>query len=102
MSRQEDFHTQSDKYVEMRKSFGVNDPYALKEIGEAYYQGAEHGYQYAFEKACEFIRLHICVDIPVRLTPDGQPLAEDFFNKAEARANAAQNVVEQFKQFMEK
>ena len=47
MSRQEDFDTQSDKYVEMRKSFGVNDPYAIKEIGEAHYQGAEYGYQYA-------------------------------------------------------
>lgn len=45
--RQEDFDAQSDKYVEMRQSFGVNDPYALKEIGEAHYQGAEHGYQYA-------------------------------------------------------
>lgn len=32
--REEDFDTQSDKYVEMRKSFGVNDPYAIKEIGE--------------------------------------------------------------------
>lgn len=50
MSRQEDFDTQSDKYVEMRKSFGVNDPYALKEIREAHYQGSEHGYQYAVEK----------------------------------------------------
>jgi len=47
MNRQEDFNTQSDKYVEMRKSFGVNDPYALNEIGEAHYQGAEYGYQYA-------------------------------------------------------
>lgn len=55
MSRQEDFDTQSDKYVEMRKSFGVNDPYALKEIGEAHYQGVKHGYQYAVEKACEFL-----------------------------------------------
>ena len=56
MSRQEDFDTQSDKYVEMRKSFGVNDPYALKEIGEAHYQGSEHGYQYAVEKAVEFLK----------------------------------------------
>ena len=55
MSRQEDFNTQSDKYVEGRKSFGVNDPYALKEIGEAHYQGAEHGYQYAIEKACQYL-----------------------------------------------
>jgi len=56
MSRQEDFDTQSDKYVEMRKSFGVNDPYALKEIGEAHYQGAEYGYQYAVEKTVEFLK----------------------------------------------
>ena len=55
MSRQEDFDTQSDKYVEMRKSFGVNDPYALKEIGEAHYQGAEHGYQYAVDKAFDIL-----------------------------------------------
>lgn len=63
--------------------------------------GAEYGYQYAVDKACEFIRLHIGVDIPVRLTPDGEPLAEDFINKAEARVNAANKVVEQFKRFME-
>lgn len=57
--------------------------------------------QRTIDKACEFIRLHIGVDIPVRLTPDGEPLAEDFINKAEARVNAANKVVEQFKQFME-
>lgn len=63
--------------------------------------GAEHGYQYAVDKACEFIWLHIGVDMPVRLAPDGQPLAEDFINKTEARVNAANKVVEQFKRFME-
>ena len=57
MSRQEDFDTQSDKYVEMRKSFGVNDPYSLKEIGEAHYQGSEHGYQYAVGASDDVIRL---------------------------------------------
>jgi len=52
-----DFDTQSDKYVEMRKSFGVNDPYALKEIGEAHYQGAEYGYQYAVKRSDNVIKL---------------------------------------------
>ena len=66
-----------------------------------YIDGAEDGYEYAIDKACEFIRLHIGVDIPVRLTPDGEPLAEDFINKAEARVNAANKVVEKFKRFME-
>jgi len=47
MSRQEDFDTQSDKYVEMRKSFGVNDPYMITEIDEAFDAGYDKGYQYA-------------------------------------------------------
>jgi len=55
MNKQKDFNTQSDKYVDIRKSYGVNDPYALKEIGEAHYQCAEYGYQYAIEKACEWL-----------------------------------------------
>jgi hypothetical protein len=57
MNRKEDFDAQSDKYVDSRKSYGVNDPYALKEIGEAYYQGAEYGYQYAIEKACDWLKM---------------------------------------------
>ena len=60
MSRQEDFDTQSDKYVEMRKSFGVNDPYALKEIGEAHYQGSEHGYQYAVDMIAKHL---LCIEL---------------------------------------
>jgi len=59
MNKEKDFNIQSDKYVEMRKSFGVNDPYALKEIGEAHYQGAEYGYQYAIDKVCDILN-HYC------------------------------------------
>lgn len=58
--REKDFDTQSDKYVEMRKSFGVNDPYALKEIGEAHYQGAEHGYQYAVDMIAKHL---LCIEL---------------------------------------
>lgn len=72
---------------------GVNDSIAMT-VANRIKQGV-------IDKACEFIRLHIGVDIPVRLTPDGEPLAEDFINKAEARVNAANKVVEQFKRFME-
>lgn len=56
MSRQEDFNNQTDKYANERKSFGVSDPYALKEIEEAHYQGIEYGYQYAVEKTVEFLK----------------------------------------------
>lgn len=55
MSRQEDFNNQTDKYTNERKSFGVNDPYALKEIEEAYYQGIGYGYQYAKKRLREVL-----------------------------------------------
>jgi hypothetical protein len=49
MAREEDFDTQSNKYVEMRKSFGVNDPYMITEINEAFDAGYDEGYQYALQ-----------------------------------------------------
>ena len=80
MSRQEDFDTQSDKYVEMRKSFGVNDPYALKEIGEAHYQGAEYGYRYAVDKACEWLET-IDINNYLKIVPGwGHVIEDDFIN----------------------
>lgn len=83
-------------------AYGEEVKIGLREaLRKVYIHGCEHGYQYAVDKACEFIRLHIGVDMPVRLSPDGEPLAEDFINKAEARVNAANKVVEQFKRFME-
>jgi len=86
MSRQEDFDTQSNKYVEMRKSFGVNDPYALNEIGEAHYQGAEYGYQYAVDKACKyFMRIKEC----------------DLYEDKESQAKAVDDFINRFRKAMQ-
>jgi len=84
MSRQEDFNTQSDKYVEGRKSFGVNDPYTLKEIGEAHYQGAEHGYQYAKKRLGEVLGFEL--DFNVAEFDDGvttESLVDKIFKRME-------------------
>lgn len=107
MSRKEDFiHAGIDYRMEHGKPMciaGSNLADVERDLNRVFpfEAGAEYGYQYAVDKACRFIRLHIGADIPVRLTPDGEPLAEDFINKAELRVNAAKRVVEQFKQFME-
>lgn len=93
MSKNMDIYAELDNFVEENEG-----QVTLTDVAKHF---AEHGYQYAIDKACEFIRLHIGVDMPVRLSPDGEPLAEDFINKAESRVNAANKVVEQFKQFME-
>lgn len=39
MTREEEYYWWSEKYKDRRKSYGVNDPYALAEIDEAYYEG---------------------------------------------------------------
>lgn len=95
-------------WVEVRPIIGLNEQVAIimqmfedGNSGSIAMEVANQIKQGVIDKACEFIRLHIGVDIPVRLTPDGEPLAEDFINKAEARVNAANKVVEQFKRFME-
>ena len=39
MNREEEYYWWSEKYKDERKSYGVNDPYALDEIANAYYAG---------------------------------------------------------------
>lgn len=39
MSREEEYYWWSEKYKDERKSYGVNGPYALGEIADAYYEG---------------------------------------------------------------
>ena len=107
MSRQEDFIEAGIAYrMEHGKPMciaGSNLADAEREMNRAelFEAGAEYGYQYAVDKTCKWIRLHIGVDMPVRFNPDGEPLAEDFFNKVAARCKVADKVVEQFKRAME-
>ena len=95
-------------WVEVRSSIDYDEKVAIimqmfedGNSGSIAMEVANQIKQGVIDKACEWIRLHIGIDMPVRLSPDGEPLAEDFINKAEARVNAANKVVEQFKQFME-
>lgn len=62
----------------------------------------EIGYVYALEDAIRWIHDHIQIDTPqIEYKEDGQPLAESFIAKAEARCMAADEVVKQFKQDFE-
>lgn len=54
MSRQEDFEKAADDYVDGEPNG------AQKIVGQVGFEfGAEHGYQYAVEKACEWLREHL-------------------------------------------
>ena len=43
------------EYIKYRQEHGVNDPYMITEIDEAFDAGYDKGYQYAIEKACEWL-----------------------------------------------
>ena len=61
------------EYIRQRQERGVNDPYMITEIDEAFDAGFDKGYQYAVDKACEWLNVRM----------------------------ASNNTIEQFKQFME-
>lgn len=44
------------EYIRQRQEHGVNDPCMITEIDEAFDAGYDKGYQYAVEKACEWLR----------------------------------------------
>ena len=43
------------EYIRQRQEHGINDPYMIIEIDEAFDAGFDKGYQYAVDKACELI-----------------------------------------------
>lgn len=52
------------EYIRQRQEHGVNDPYMITEINEAFDAGFDKGYQYAIDKACEWLsnNLHLVRD----------------------------------------
>ena len=76
-------------WVEVRSSIDYDEKVAIimqmfedGNSGSIAMEVANQIKQGVIDKACEWIRLHIGIDMPVRLSPDGEPLAEDFINKA--------------------
>lgn len=43
------------EYIRQRQEHGVNDPYMITEIDEAFDAGYDKGYQYAVEKARKWL-----------------------------------------------
>ena len=70
------------EYIRQRQEHGVNDPYMITEIDEAFDAGYDKGYQYAVDKACEWLETHLL--------------------HAEADGYMTTDLFKQFKQFMEK
>lgn len=71
----------------------INDDMSL----EAVYR---KGFENAIDKAAEWIKMRINIDMPVETNEDGEPLAESYINYAMERLKVAEEVAEGFKKDM--
>lgn len=60
----------------------------------------DEGVAHAIELTCEWIRLHIDVDKQVETNENGEPLADSYVERLEAKEKAANEVIELYKKFM--
>ena len=66
------------------------------DLEDSFDEGANH----AIELTCEWIRLHIDVDEQVDTNENGEPLADSYFERMDAKEKAANEVIELYKKFM--
>ena len=60
----------------------------------------DEGVDRTIELTCEWIRLHIDADEQVETNENGEPLAESYVERMDAKEKAATEVIELYKQFM--
>lgn len=66
------------------------------DMEDAFDEGANR----TIELTCEWIRLHIDVDKQVETNENGEPLADSYVERMDAKEKAANDVIELYKQFM--
>lgn len=58
------------------------------------------GFEAAIDKAAEWIKMRVNIDMPVETNEDGEPLAESYLEYATERLRVAEEIAEEFKKEM--
>ena len=58
------------------------------------------GFEAAIDKAAEWIKTRVNIDMPVETNEDGEPLAESYLEYATERLRVAEEIAEEFKKEM--
>lgn len=53
------------------------------------------------DRACEWLRFRVSVDVPIETNENGEPLADSWIKAQMERAKAAEELIREFKQAME-
>lgn len=62
--------------------------------------GAKYADKTMLDRACEWLKLRISIDVPVETNEKGEPLADSLFDKQIKRAKLAEEFIADFRQAM--
>lgn len=63
-------------------------------------EGAEWADKTMLDRACEWLKLRISVDVPIETNENGEPLADSWIKAQMERAKAAEELIAEFRQAM--
>ena len=85
--------------AEEAKRFSFLYPSESKEMFFIY--GAEWANKTMLDRACEWLKLRISVDVPIETNENGEPLADSWVKAQMERAKAVEEFITAFRQAME-
>ena len=67
----------------------------------AFIKGAKYADRTMLDRACEWLRFRVSVDVPIETNENGEPLADSWIKAQMERAKAAEEFITAFRQAME-
>ena len=67
----------------------------------AFTKGAEWADRTMLDRACEWLRFRVSVDVPIETNENGEPLADSWIKAQMERAKAAEEFIAEFRRAME-
>ena len=66
-----------------------------------YCLGVAYADRTMLDRACEWLRFRVSVDVPIETNENGEPLADSWIKAQMERAKAAEELIAEFRQAME-
>ena len=73
----------------------------LYKMQEAFENGMKEADRTMLDRACEWLKLRISIDVPIETNENGEPLADSWIKAQMERAKAAEELIAEFRQAME-
>lgn len=67
---------------------------------DAFVMGAEYADMTMLDRACDWLRFRVSVDVPIETNENGEPLADSWIKAQMERAKAAEELIAEFRQAM--